>query len=559
MRKIITAAAALFLAGALQAARNIPLAPIADEVGIAYSKNFDFNFDAAGIDTLSVQEVHSSDTFTSATFQDGRVSTGTITVSTNSLSTLKGAQATNTLTVSSNALGKTQATNTIFLSSTTNATKSTFYGASVTVNGASFYMPRNWAVLDVASNTLTGIASAINAGGGFTAAVTTFTVAGATLTITANAYGTQGNAYTLATSTPTALVVGSDTFSGGQENATFTLNSRTFTAGVDFAVADVSSNTAVNIKSLINSKFSEVTASTTAATVVTITAVSKGTDGNAYTLTEVGGLTAGAGTFSGGVIPAYVTINGVSLVEGVAWTAVLTSTGNAQAISDAIMANSTLNAVIQSTWSSTLVGVSTIGVVNATTTVVGKASAYPVFSFPRTVIPWSNGNLQGGADADWAINTKNIHAASHGFTLGLPVLFSTGAIAIGGLTNQTTYYAAPIDANTVALALTSTGAVAGSYITLTSSSTTGPHTYTLAPLAMTGTASFKWQASNDGNNFVDLSVSSVTFASPYTAATTIWDFGTFNYTWLRLKYTAGTAGAVNLEVTPNGRRQFYLP
>ena len=51
----------------------------------------------------------------------------------------------------------------------------------------------------------------------------------------------------------------------------------------------------------------------------------------------------------------------------------------------------------------------------------------------------------------------------------------------------------------------------------------------MAPLTIAGTPSFKWQSSNDGTNFADLSVSSVTFGSPYTAASTQWDFGTYNY------------------------------
>ena len=44
-----------------------------------------------------------------------------------------------------------------------------------------------------------------------------------------------------------------------------------------------------------------------------------------------------------------------------------------------------------------------------------------------------------------------------------------------------------VDADNFQLATTSTGAIAGSGIVLTSSSTAGPHTYTLSPLTIAGT------------------------------------------------------------------------
>ena len=545
MRKILFVIAALSLSGALRAARTIPLPAIANETGIAYSKNFDIDINAADVDQVSAQAVYSSATIASQTFQDGRPSTASITVSASNLATLHGAAATDTLTVTSNVLGKAQATNTIYIASNT---QTALGNATITINGSVIRTPRDWAILDVASNTAVAIQNAVNAKfGGFTAVAS-----GSTVTITAHAYGVQGNAYTLATSTAAALVAGASTFSGGQENATFTLNGRKYEAGTDWTVGDVSSNTAVNLATFINANFTEVTASTSASTVVTITAAAVGTTANAYTLTEVGGLTAGAALFTGGVIPGYVAIAGTKLVEGTDWTYALTSSGTAKAISDSIMANTTLNAIVSSTWTSG-------GVVSATTTKVGVATNYALFTNKPLVTPWSSSSMIGGADADWTINTGTIKKASHGFTLAIPVLYSTGAVAIGGLTNQTTYYAIPVTADSFRLAATSTGAVAGSYITLTSSSTAGPHTYTLAPLVLTGTPSFKWQASNDGDNWSDISVSSVTFASPYTAASSTWDFGTYNYRWLRLKYTAGTAGALNLMVTENGKKLYYLP
>lgn len=146
-------------------------------------------------------------------------------------------------------------------------------------------------------------------------------------------------------------------------------------------------------------------------------------------------------------------------------------------------------------------------------------------------------------------------------TVGLQVLYTSSTISVGGLTNQTTYYVIPVDRNSFKLASTSTGAIAGAAITITSSGTA--HTYSLATLPITGTPSFKWQVSNDGTNYNDLTansfnvaVSSVTMLTyTFGGASTVWDFGPFDWTWFRLNVIGPTTGGVALTCTPNGEGQ----
>lgn len=157
----------------------------------------------------------------------------------------------------------------------------------------------------------------------------------------------------------------------------------------------------------------------------------------------------------------------------------------------------------------------------------------------------------------YALNTGQITVANHGLTLALPVLYSRGtSLAIGGLTGETTYYAIPVDANTLELASSSALAQAGTYLTLTSSAATASN-YTLKPLAITGTPGLEWQLSNDGANWLTLrpAVSSVTvssYSSPPAAAA--WDLGVYNYRFVRLNVTAPTTGGLSLVTTLNTKR-----
>jgi hypothetical protein len=56
---------------------------IVDEQGIAYSKNYDFDLNNAQVSNLSMQIVYSTNSYSAVNFSTGKISTGTITVSSN--------------------------------------------------------------------------------------------------------------------------------------------------------------------------------------------------------------------------------------------------------------------------------------------------------------------------------------------------------------------------------------------------------------------------------------------------------------------------------------------
>lgn len=142
-------------------------------------------------------------------------------------------------------------------------------------------------------------------------------------------------------------------------------------------------------------------------------------------------------------------------------------------------------------------------------------------------------------------------SASNKFTTAIPVLY-TSTVTIGGLTSGTTYYSTgsyPAGTSpSFQLSTTSTGAVAGSYITFSSTPSGSGYSITFAPLPITGTSGFSWQVSEDKVNWTNLNVSSVTFSSPYTASSSEWQLGTLYPRYLRLNAVAPTTGGVKFNV-----------
>jgi hypothetical protein len=281
-----------------------------------------------------------------------------------------------------------------------------------------------------------------------------------------------------------------------------------------------------------------------ASNVVYATATSVGTAYNSYTFTSSSSnMTVSSATFVGGTNAAAITIGGISFTNGVEWTAVATATGTAQAIVTAINANATLSPIITATRSTADVVLTADAVgVNALTLSSNFAG-----------ITASGSAMTGGSASAYTINTPTIAKATHGMTTGMEVLYSTSGFALGGLTNQTTYYAIATDANNFQLASSTTNAVAGTYITLTSSSTAGPHTFTVTPTDTAGTWGSKWQTSDDNVSWSNMSVSSVTFATPYATSTTTWDLGAIGHRYLRFLVDRGDNGAINVQLSVTGR------
>ena len=157
--------------------------------------------------------------------------------------------------------------------------------------------------------------------------------------------------------------------------------------------------------------------------------------------------------------------------------------------------------------------------------------------------------MTGAIDPAFALNSPIINIPSHGFTLGLPVLYTANSATIGGLTSGVTYYAIPVDVNNIELATTSARAVAGQFLVVTSTTNSATaHSPTLAPVAISGSPAFTWSVSNDGTNYAVYSSSGgVAFSVSGAAATGIVDFGSLDYRYLKMSVTGPTNGGIKLQ------------
>lgn len=541
----------------VRAARVVYNQTLVNETALAYNNTYSLDMgnsvlSESNIDALAMQAVYSSATISAVSFNDGAASTGTITVvSTNGIT---GANATNTLTViATGGLLAVNATDYITISTTSGLS-----GSVLTVNGITATAGVDWNVGTSTSDTATRIKNFLSRA----VPGITFTVSGNVIYATATVAGVNGNSFTITSSTPAAMTVASANFTGGRDNALnnayFNLNGMTFLNGDLWTSQLTSSDTASNIASAINTYIPSSLSfyATFSNSVVTVTTIASNTVCNAFTLTSSTptALAAGAATFSGGKNTSFITINGITLTQGINWNASAISSTTAKNISDAIQANGTLSALISSTWTFKLVSGSTQGVVTATSTYVGANKNYGWFSSTNAALAMSNEQLFGGTDTSISTTTGIISATSHGLTKALPVLYTKSAgTSPGLLVAGTTYYPIIVNANSFKLSSTSTGAVASlANVSLTTQTSTGGGTFALTPLGITGTPAFKWQLSNDNSNWSDVSVSSVTISS-FASATTTWDFGTINYRYIRLNFVAPTAGGINIVVTGIGK------
>ena len=322
-----------------------------------------------------------------------------------------------------------------------------------------------------------------------------------------------------------------------------------YIGGVAWSTGTTSTVTAANIAASLDTH-PEYTA-LASSNVITVHAVASGTLANSWVILtstpaalSVNGSTfTASATFNGGNAHGYFTLDSVTLTEGTEWNAVTSAAATAINIKAAINADTSLSAeVVASTPSD--------GVVLILSTAPG-VNARPVSVSLVSALTPDYYTMVGGAASEIDIAGDLIHETAHGFSTGLAVLFSTvsGSTPPGGLTNNVTYYAIRQTADVYQLASSTTNAVAGTAINLTS--LTGGGTYGAAPLALVaGSAGFKWQASNDNSTFTDLSVSSVTYSG---SGSFLWDMGEFPYRWLRINFTAPTSGGIDLDVHLNGR------
>jgi hypothetical protein len=167
--------------------------------------------------------------------------------------------------------------------------------------------------------------------------------------------------------------------------------------------------------------------------------------------------------------------------------------------------------------------------------------------------------MKGGTASAIVTASKAISVSNHGYTKGLAVRFNnTAGTSPANLVSGTTYYVVPLDASTFQLSTTSTGAVAGTpIVSVSTQAAAGGGTFTFTPLGYSGTASWQWEGSNDNVNFNPMAISSVTYSSPSSSpSTTLWNFDSINFRYLRLDVIGPTQGGLTLVVTGTGRGEY---
>lgn len=360
---------------------------------------------------------------------------------------------------------------------------------------------------------------------------------------TATVIVTTDTALLISNRAATSITVSSTT---GLSGDTLTMNGIVFREGFEWNVATTSDSIASSLQATINAHPDFV--ATVVDNVVFASATDKGVYANVWTATTTDStnLEISSVTFLGGIDVHTLTINGIVLTEGVDWTASASSQTTGLSISAAINANSTLNQILTAT--STEV-VARYSIIHATAIQSGDNNWWIQSSTPAGLGITS---FSQGVTTDIDIDDDQITEASHGLTTGLQVLLSTGGFTRPtGLSGGTTYYAINVNDNTYSFATSSANAVAGTVVDITD--VAGGGTFTVAPLSLVnGEAGFQWQGSNDNSNWFSVSVTSVTYSSA--TATVGWDFGEYNYKYLRLNLTGPSSGGLGVVVTLNGRK-----
>jgi len=329
-------------------------------------------------------------------------------------------------------------------------------------------------------------------------------------------------------------------------NAQIALPGYTFKQTIDWRVGASTSATAASIATAL-AKIPWLTVTRDYA-VITITAKVPGAYYNTIPVSSNhANITVATPYMAGGQDNAVLTINGIPLRSNLDWYVGATSATAATSIAAAINANTTLAALMTATANSP-----SAGIVALVSDATGGSKNFSLYSSAPDDLVLSGSAMTGGADSAYSIGSGNIRIPSHGFNLALPVLYTEDTEAILPLVDQTTYYVIPVDANNIKLAERSTDAVAGVFITLTSSAAPS-HTYTLSPLSIGGTSSFKWEVSSNAVDWSDMSVASVTVSDYGTLPlTTSWDLDT-SKDYIRLSLLAPDSGALNLSVLVNGQ------
>lgn len=317
------------------------------------------------------------------------------------------------------------------------------------------------------------------------------------------------------------------------DGAIIRINGKRYTEGTDWHRLQSSTGTMISLKQAIDPHW-EYNASVSS-NVVTVQSVSTSTAYNAWTITTTTGVLQLSGaTFGGGQDFGYLTLNGVTLTEGTDWNAATSSDTTATNIINAINNSAALDGITAVTQSS--------GVVRIALDVTGVYQ-YPLSVSNASYLAPNFPYLTGGAATDINVGTDVLTETSHGFGMGLPMVFlKTSGTAPTGLTHGTTYYAIPDTVNTFKLASSKANALAGTAIDITALA--GGGSFTFGPLAFAaGPSSWDWQSSNDGVNYSDISGATTT----YTADGVMnYDGTDFPYRYIRFNFIPPTTGGMTL-------------
>jgi hypothetical protein len=256
-------------------------------------------------------------------------------------------------------------------------------------------------------------------------------------------------------------------------------------------------------------------------------------------------------------ISSYSALVGQTLnINGTVFTGGASASGTtfAAATSNAATATS-LAAAINATFT-TIVSSNgaTTSVVHTTSTINGAAYNYSIVSSTPAAMTVLAGGMTGGITPVFALGGSNIQITGNGYTLGLPLLYTKNSATIGGLTDQTTYYAIPVGSNFIQLATTSAQAVLSVPVIFTSTTTQlVAHAPAFSVPVIAGSPTFIWQSSNDNLNWGTAPSTGTVTVNISSAVPTnlLYDLGVYDYRYLRLNFTGPTQGAVNLAVPVN--------
>lgn len=137
---------------------------------------------------------------------------------------------------------------------------------------------------------------------------------------------------------------------------------------------------------------------------------------------------------------------------------------------------------------------------------------------------------------------------NHGFSTGTVGQFTTDGALPTPLMTSADYYIIFRTVNTFSVAASLEDAQAGTAITLSDS---GTGNQTFIPNVLNGVV-VKLQASNDGENYADITDKNVTISAD---GNILWDLGNVNFRFLRVSETP-SVGTINLTLIFNGTNSF---